>query len=334
MKTFVVGDIHGCFDELMALVQKMCVQDEDLLIALGDIVDRGNKSKEVYTYFRNRPNSLVLMGNHERKHLNRVLSYAQEIVKVQFGDEYKAFVSWLASLDYYFETDEAIIIHAAFEHDKPLSKQKEEVLCGSTAGDRYLEKKYLPETYWDSYYTGEKPIIFGHHVVGDVSKIKNNTYGIDTGCCHGGYLTAIELPGFIIHQVKAQKDYWKEEQIVWQIPVLKAKDWGNMEISMINKQLDKLAYIENQEIKAYLQSIRTWVDGLLLSIPVIKTRLDSFTRELMNTHQEEFTKEANTYFFKTFLFKSRAGNLTVADVEKTLYTPHKIMELAKALGLQ
>lgn len=192
----------------------------------------------------------------------------------------------------------------------------------------------MPETYWDSYYTGEKPVIFGHHVIGDVSKIKNNTYGIDTGCCHGGYLTAIELPGFIIHQVKAQKDYWKEEQIVWQIPVLKAKDWGNMEISMINKQLDKLAYIENQEIKAYLQSIRTWVDGLLLSIPVIKTRLDSFTRELMNTHQEEFTKEANTYFFKTFLFKSRAGNLTVADVEKTLYTPHKIMELAKALGLQ
>lgn len=124
MKTFVVGDIHGCFDELMALVQKMGVQDEDLLIALGDIVDRGNKSKEVYTYFRNRPNSLVLMGNHERKHLNGVLSYAQEIVKVQFGDEYKAFVSWLASLDYYFETDEAIIIHAAFEHDKPLSKQK------------------------------------------------------------------------------------------------------------------------------------------------------------------------------------------------------------------
>src|SRR6218665_21065 len=130
MKTFVVGDIHGCFDELMALVQKIELGENDLLIALGDIVDRGNKSKEVYTYLRNRPNTVVLMGNHERKHLNVVLSYAQEIVKVQFGTDYEEFVHWLSTLGYYYETTEAIIIHAAFEHDKPLSAQKEEVLCG------------------------------------------------------------------------------------------------------------------------------------------------------------------------------------------------------------
>ena len=334
MKTFIIGDIHGCFDELIALVQQMGLRDEDLLIALGDIVDRGPQSKEVYTYFRNRPNSVVLMGNHERKHLNNVLSYAQEIVKVQFGADYEAFLHWLRILGYYYETEEAIIIHAAFEHDKLLKEQKEEVLCGSTAGDRYLEKKYAPETYWNDYYTGEKPIIYGHHVVGDTLKIKNNTYGIDTGCCHGGYLTAVELPGFIVHQVRAQKDYWKGEQKLWQIPVLEAKDWKNMEIALIYKQSDKLAYIEEEEIRTYINAKREWVHKLVASIPDIKMQLDSFTKDLLETHSENFVMEANKYFFKTFLFKSRAKNLTLADVEKILNTPHKIIEISKALGLQ
>ena len=94
MRKFVIGDIHGCYDELMELIEMIGLTDEDWLISLGDIVDRGNKSKEVYEYFLNRPNSLVLMGNHERKHQNKILSYAQEIVKVQFGSDYDEFLKW------------------------------------------------------------------------------------------------------------------------------------------------------------------------------------------------------------------------------------------------
>ena len=62
---------------------------------------------------------------------------------------------------------------------------------------------------------GEKPIIYGHRVVGEKPLIYRNTYGIDTGACHGDMLTAIELPGFIVHQIKAKKDYWKEAQKKW-----------------------------------------------------------------------------------------------------------------------
>ncbi len=77
MRKFIIGDIHGCYDELIELTDKIGLKDDDLLIALGDIVDRGNKSKEVYTYLKNRPNTIVLMGNHERKHQKGILSYAQ-----------------------------------------------------------------------------------------------------------------------------------------------------------------------------------------------------------------------------------------------------------------
>lgn len=332
MRTFVIGDIHGCYDELMALIAKAGLSDADRLIALGDIVDRGNQSKEVYEYLKNRTNCIVLMGNHERKHQKGILSYAQEIVKVQFGPGYESFLNWLDSLGYYYETDEAIIVHAFFEHDIALQQQKEEVLCGATSGDRYLSKKYPEGKYWLDFYTGEKPVIYGHHVVGDLPKIHNNTYGIDTGACHGGYLTAIELPGFIIHQVKAGKDYWKEAQKAWQLPVLKAKNWDEMTLEEIEQQLNKLAYIEEPAIKSYLAGIRQWKEQLENDYTGIKERIEALTQQLLVNHPETFSVEANKYAFKTYLFKSRSNNLKLEDLQKGLNTPDKIMQIKDELA--
>lgn len=51
-KTIVIGDIHGCYDEMIALINKIGVTDDDLIVSLGDIVDRGNKSLEVYHFFK------------------------------------------------------------------------------------------------------------------------------------------------------------------------------------------------------------------------------------------------------------------------------------------
>ncbi len=333
MRKFIIGDIHGCFDELIELTEKIGLTENDILISLGDVVDRGNKSKEVYEYFLNRPNSIVLMGNHERKHQNGILNYAQEIVKVQFENDYKVFLTWLDTLSYYYETEEAIIIHAFFEHDKEIEQQKDEVLCGSTSGSRYLEKIYPAEKTWTEFYTGTKPIIYGHHVVGDTPKIHNNTYGIDTGACHGNYLTAIELPGFIIHQVKAKRDYWKEEQKKWQIPILKAKNWNNMPFDEIDKQLDKLSYIDEPEIKNYLAEIRKWKEELQNSYEIIKERIDIVTKTLIEKHKENFNIEASKFLFKTYLFKSKSNNLTIKDLQKGLISPNKIIGIKRELGL-
>lgn len=332
-RTFVVGDIHGCYDELMGLIKKIGLDAEDTLVSVGDIVDRGNKSKDVYEYFINQPNSKVIIGNHERKHINGILSYAQEIVKVQFGQDYQTFLNWLNTLSYYYETEEAIIVHAAFEHDKSLRDQKEEVLSGSTSGEGYLEKKYGPETYWSDYYNGEKPIIYGHHVVGEFPIIKNNTYGIDTGSCHGGFLTAIELPGFIIHQVKSNDDYWKNEQKLWQTAVLKSKDWHNMEFTTIRKQLEKLSFVEDTDAKNFLNKLENWIIELENLLTSVKDKLDSFTIDLISRHQEGFSIAASKYDFKTFIFKSKADNLKIDDLKKSLNTPQKIIEIAKQLNL-
>ncbi len=333
MRTFIIGDIHGCYDELMALIAQAGISDADRLIALGDIVDRGNQSKEVYEYFKNRPDSIVLMGNHERKHQKGILNYAQEIVKVQFGNDYEAFLNWINTLGYYYETEEAIIVHAFFEHDVALQQQKEEVLCGATSGDRYLSKKYPEGKYWTEFYIGDKPIIYGHHVVGDRPEIGSNTYGIDTGACHGGYLTAIELPGFVVHQVKAAKDYWKEVQKEGQLPVLKARNWQDMTFEEIDRQLHKLAYIEEPAVKNYLDEIRHWKEQLVRSYVSIKKKIDQLAQQLLTDNPETFSREANQYDFKTYLFKSRSNNLKLEDLQKGLNTPGKITQVKSLLDL-
>ncbi|AXG69435.1 bis(5'-nucleosyl)-tetraphosphatase PrpE (asymmetrical) [Kordia sp. SMS9] len=333
-KTYIIGDIHGCYDEFIELINQIGITDDDLVISLGDIVDRGNKSLELYQYFKNRKNAIVLMGNHERKHLNGVLSYSQEIVKVQFGDEYEAFREWLTTLPYYYETPEAMIVHAFFEHDKRLHEQKEEVLAGTTSGSRYLENKYEEGTYWSDYYSGKKPIIYGHHVVGDAPKIKNNTYGIDTGACHGGKLTVIELPSFQIHQVQVQTDHWKEQQSSWQIPVLEAKDWEQMKIDQVYRQLDKLSYKKEPEIQAFLAKQRTWIQHIERVRKQILTQLENRTKELMIQHGDRFNQEVAKLSYKSFVFKAKAGTLALKDLEKTLHTPQKILDLAYDLQLE
>jgi len=334
MRTFIIGDIHGCYDELMQLLRQINIQPEDLLISVGDIVDRGPKSLETWQFFRDRPNSIVLMGNHERKHLNGILSYAQEIVRVQFGADYPAFVAWTQTLPYYYETPEAIVVHAAFEHDQSLAQQREDVLCGATAGDRYLQSRYASGTSWSDYYQGQKPLVYGHHVVGDDAKYLHNTIGIDTGCCHGGLLTALELPGFEMHQLRAEKDYWREQQQLWQIPVLQSKPWETMTFENIHKQFEKLAYIQEPAVVALIQNLRSWLEALDQLLNELLQDLSAFARALSEQHGPDFNRVAATYFFQAFLFKSKSDNLPIAELAKKLDTPEKRIVLADALGIK
>jgi len=65
----LIGDIHGCYDELQALLDLAGLSGDDEIIALGDIVDRGPATPQVLEFFQTQPNARSLMGNHERKHL-------------------------------------------------------------------------------------------------------------------------------------------------------------------------------------------------------------------------------------------------------------------------
>lgn len=334
MRTIVVGDIHGCYAELLQLLAKVEITEEDCLISLGDIVDRGADSVKVYNFLKNRPNTIVLMGNHERKHLRQTLSYSQEIVKLQFGARYGEFLEWISYLPYYHETAQAILVHAAVENGIPIEQQKEEVLCGCTAGEKYLQKQY-GDTYWSQVYTGVKPVIFGHHVVGDNPLIiEKKAYGIDTGACHGGRLTALILPSFEIVQVQSPQDYWLQETVKWQLPVMMAKPWSSYKWDKIQAICDEFRNSPNQDLSAFIMQKEQWMHDLLALAPKIIFKVQEKLAELISTYGADgFKKSARCFSYANLLYKANASNLTSEFLQQTLPTPDKWLQVMTELEI-
>jgi serine/threonine protein phosphatase 1 len=334
VRTIVIGDIHGCYAEMLQLLAEVEISDTDCLISLGDIVDRGADSVKVYDFLKNRPNTIVLMGNHERKHLRQTLSYAQEIVKLKFGDRYDEFLAWIKNLPYYHETETAIFVHAAVENGVSIEQQKAEVLCSCTAGEKYLSKQYH-NTYWSELYTGEKPVIFGHHVVGDEPLIiDRKVYGIDTGSCHGGRLTAVIIPGFEIVQVRASKDYWKEELVKWQVPVMISKPWGTYKWKKISAICDEFRDTPNPELRNFLAEKEQWVKYLFSLTPIAIDKIYKKLAELIAIHgAEDFKKHATDYTYTSLLFNANSGNLTSELFPQILQTPDLWLQVMQDLEI-
>lgn len=108
MNIFVIGDIHGCFTELQELLDKAGILDDDLIIALGDIVDRGPDSAQVLDFFSNNPSRLSLMGNHERKHVRGArhevrLALSQIISREEFGASYQQALERMGNLPLFLD---------------------------------------------------------------------------------------------------------------------------------------------------------------------------------------------------------------------------------------
>ncbi len=68
LSTFVMSDIHGCYDEFMTMLDKINFSDSDSLILAGDYIDRGEQSFEMLKWIENCPKNVTLLrGNHEEK---------------------------------------------------------------------------------------------------------------------------------------------------------------------------------------------------------------------------------------------------------------------------
>ena len=214
MKYLVIGDIHGCYDELMELIEISGISADDHIIALGDIVDRGPDSPKVVEFFRTASNASAILGNHERKHIRShkgITSPAtsQYLARLQFVDnQYIEAIKYFETLPLYIDLPEATLIHGALEPGVELSMQDVKVITGNIGGEKYLNKKYSKP--WYELYDGEKPVIAGHinYNGNDTPMIyKDRIFFIDTSCCQGYSLTGIILPDFRICSVKSSKCY-------------------------------------------------------------------------------------------------------------------------------
>ncbi|MFE3056378.1 metallophosphoesterase family protein [Nocardia sp. NPDC059239] len=323
-RTVIIGDIHGCFDELLELLEKVELTEDDLLVSVGDLVDRGPKPHEVVSLFRERPNSVVVMGNHERKHVRGIFSYAQEITRLQTGDGYADMVDWMRTLPYYFENEHVRVVHAGMVPGIPLADQRAEVLCGSTRGERELSALF-PDSVWHDHYTDAKPIVFGHHVTGNEPLIRDDRIlGLDTGACHGGTLTALSLPDFAIHSVPAHTDHWLQVRRQWQLPVLKTKPWADYTWPELSEAIARFSSKPDAASHAWLTAVEEWAAELQSAFPALVAAAHH-TADGLDTDQLRQHPAA------LFLFQARHDRLDLQSLTRQCITPRRTINLATAL---
>lgn len=215
-QTLIIGDIHGCYAELQALLDAAGLSTGDEIIALGDIIDRGPASPAVLDFFRSQPLTRSLQGNHERKHVRAfrgalTAARSQVITRRQFGEaSYPAAVEMMAGFPFSCDLPEVVLVHGFWEPGRALADQRENILVGTMSGEAYLKIHYREP--WYAHYDGPKPLVMGHHNYTQSSQplvYRDRVFGLDTGCCYGGALTGLLLPSFRLLSVPSRSDHWQ-----------------------------------------------------------------------------------------------------------------------------
>src|SRR4051812_2973253 len=209
-RTIVVGDIHGCYDELMELVEQVELGENDRIVSVGDLITKGPKSREVLEIFMTDPRFSTVIGNHDlalRRHWNGEdidLKSAQKEAHKELKSEKDAYVSFLNRLPFTIDLDTHLVVHAGLRPNVELYSQTTGDLTRirTLGGDRESDDG-IP---WYHVYYGDKVVLFGHWPSTEPRRGKM-AIGLDTGCAYGGALTAyiIEKDEFV--SVAAKRSY-------------------------------------------------------------------------------------------------------------------------------
>jgi protein phosphatase len=243
----IIGDIHGCYDELCALLDKLgytvdrerytaILPGNRRAIFLGDLCDRGPNNIEVLRLVMSMVQSgaaYCIAGNHDAKLLKKLhgsnvqlthgLDKTIEQLDAQneeFTAEVKTFLDSLIS-HYVFDGGRLVVAHAGLKEKyqgRASGRVRDFCLYGDTTGetDEYGLPVRLP---WANEYRGKAAVVYGHTPTPDVETI-NNTFCIDTGCVFGGKLTAYRYPEKEIVQVEAAREYYAPSKPFLDKPVI------------------------------------------------------------------------------------------------------------------
>ena len=198
-RTFIVGDVHGCFDELMLLLRKVGYNSHrHRLILLGDLINKGPHSFKVLSWVRERQIETVI-GNHELKFIRAVekqlsLPVVLEKMKKDMGQELREWLSWMKSWPVYIEEEDFLAVHGGLVPDEHPRQSKVEYLVNIRYWDGTGKDMKNPSyPAWHDLYFGSKLVIYAHWAQQGL-KLKKNSIGLDTGCVYGGFLTGLWLP--------------------------------------------------------------------------------------------------------------------------------------------
>ncbi len=231
-----IGDVHGCADELVALLSELGYEvapdrttarhaDGRTAVFVGDLVDRGPDSPGVLRLAMGmvRDGTAVCVpGNHENK-LGRALAgrkvqvshgLAETLAQLEaepdgFRTEVATFIDGLIS-HAVLDDGRCVVAHAGLPerlHNRSSGAVRSFALYGDTTGE--TDEFGLPVRYpWADDYRGQAMVVYGHTPVPEAEWI-NNTICIDTGCVFGGKLTALRYPERELVSVPAARTYWE-----------------------------------------------------------------------------------------------------------------------------
>ena len=192
-KTIVIGDIHGCYDELAELVNKLTLTTADRVIAVGDLTVKGPKSSEVLDLFSTDSRFSSVMGNHDRALVQHwqdpetSLTSAQEKVFEELQTSDERYLRYLASLPLLINLTSHVVIHAGLRPEVTLEEQAPDDLVElRTLGSDRTSREGTP---WYSVYEGPAFALFGHWPASK-PRVSDHAIGLDTGCVYGGQLTS------------------------------------------------------------------------------------------------------------------------------------------------
>src|SRR4030095_498640 len=192
-RTIVVGGIHVCYDELMALLKKADFGEKDRVVSVGDLISKGPKNREVLELFMTDARFSTVIGNHDlilRRKWNGEdieLKPAQKETHKELKSEKDAYTTFLNRLPFIIDLETHLVVHAGLRPNVELYSQ--------TTGDLTRIRTLGPDresdegTPWYHVYYGEKTVLFGHWPAPEPRRGKN-AIGLDTGCVYGYNLTA------------------------------------------------------------------------------------------------------------------------------------------------
>ncbi len=324
MQTLVVGDIHGCFDEFQALLDKAGLTEDDSIVSMGDCVDRGPDTPAVLRFFQEKRNTKLIMGNHERKHVRAdrhevKLARSQKISRIQFGETYPDALAFMSGLPLFLDLPDALVVHGYFEPGLPLSQQRATVLCGTMGGDKYLHAQY--DRPWYELYDGERPLLVGHHNYSNTDQpfiYQDRVFGLDTDCVTGKALTGLLLPSFKFLSISSRANYWAQIQRAYpetktsSPPASKAIDWSA-------EDEERLSYL----IGAIIQRAHK----VLLELQSEPGFADLPARK----QAKLFSAKVGTGIYGTLLHLARLNQLNGESARKVLKSPETLSTMLRKL---
>lgn len=194
----VIGDIHGCRTSLRTLLELVKPQENDLIVTLGDYVDRGPDSKGVIDdllVLQKTHRTIHLMGNHEiqmlralegKQHRDRFLSGlcgGQDTLDSyggNFSDVLESHWKFMREAALFHETEDFILVHAGVDAALPASEQGQETY--------YYQRFHEQEPH-----PSGKTVVCGHTIQGDLPTDLGYAICLDTCAYGGGWLSAMDL---------------------------------------------------------------------------------------------------------------------------------------------